>query len=244
MVDVITLVKMYRDGHITDYSLCSEIQNNLKMQCRTNVYVGTDATATSPCSFLVSCLPIKTNTGYRLDIILDKRMLSGSAIKPEEISRMIEAVMAHGESVVFELNRELSKMKLIDLPLSDLIKLYLRIYKKSLSILPQDIVERANSAKIINARELDSYILSLEDSYPKVSEIIETIAIKDLMPIQFVDAAKALSTEVEKVTYAIDPDKVQSDTVNNSLIGVVTNPEKSDWEHKDLPHDYKPLTMY
>ena len=73
--DLELVFKYYKVGKITEFTLCSELEEYLETNLRTQVIINSEAKGSASNSFIVALLPVRSENGYKVKYIIDKKVL-------------------------------------------------------------------------------------------------------------------------------------------------------------------------
>lgn len=209
------LFKYYKEGKVTEFTLCSEIEDYLSTNLRTKVEIAKGSSSTS---YIVAFLPIKTDVGYKVKYIIDKAALDTNFISDDDIVACLDNLKDAEQQILMAFHKELSVMKYNEVGLSELLASYLKIFRMGQSVLPYSVKEKAIKNKILDTSLVDSYIEKLETYSERLSVIIEELGVKKVVPAEFIDAAKNLiSYQVERRVVVGDPGVPNLNQLNTLL---------------------------
>lgn len=209
------LIKYYKVGKVTEFTLCSEIEEYLSTTLRTQVEI---SKGTHNATYVVALLPIKTETGYKVKYIIDKAAIDSPYLTEEDIVDSLDCLKYAEQEILRALHKELSVLKYNEAGLSELLASYLRVFRIGQSALPVSVKEKVIKNKMMDPSLVDTYIEKLEGYTDKLSNIIEELGVRNVVPTQFIDAAKKLmNAQVERRAVIGDPGTPELNSLNTIL---------------------------
>ena len=209
------LIKYYKVGKVTEFTLCSEIEEYLSTTLRTQVEI---SKGVHNATYVVALLPIKTETGYKVKYIIDKAAIDSPYLTEEDIVDSLDCLKYAEQEILRALHKELSVLKYNEAGLSELLASYLRVFRIGQSALPVSVKEKVIKNKMMDPYLIDSYIEKLEGYTEKLSNIIEELGVKNVVPTQFIDAAKnMMKSQCERRTVIGDPGVPEVNSLNTIL---------------------------
>ena len=209
------LIKYYKVGKVTEFTLCSEIEEYLSTTLRTQVEI---SKGTHNATYVVALLPIKTETGYKVKYIIDKAAIDSPYITEEDIVDSLDCLKYAEQEILRALHKELSVLKYNEAGLSELLASYLRVFRIGQSALPVSVKEKVIKNKMMDPSLVDVYIEKLEGYTDKLSNIIEELGVKNVITMQFIDAAKKMmNSQCERRTVIGDPGVPEVNSLNAIL---------------------------
>ena len=209
------LIKYYKVGKVTEFTLCSEIEEYLSTTLRTQVEISKGA---HNATYVVALLPIKTETGYKVKYIIDKAAIDSPYLTEEDIVDSLDCLKYAEQEILRALHKELSVLKYNEAGLSELLASYLRVFRIGQSALPVSVKEKVIKNKMMDPSLVDVYIEKLEGYTDKLSNIIEELGVRNVVPTQFIDAAKKLmNAQVERRAVIGDPGTPELNSLNTIL---------------------------
>jgi len=190
VVDIAKLLKYHREGNISTFTLCTEIEEDLSSHLDIRVELTNDTVSSTTETFIATLLPIKTENGYRLEYLIDKKAIGSTIVTDEDVRDAILALHEAEDTILLSFQKELSKIPYCDLTLHDVLSIYLKIYKMTLDALPTEIKGKISEYKLIDLKAIDDAIEYMVVTTEPVERIIESLTVKNILPDEFIKAAK------------------------------------------------------
>ena len=186
------LLKYYKDGTLTEFALCSGIQSALAGHIRTNVSITSDTVTQTNSTFVVAIMPIKTEAGYRVEYLIDRKALGADAVSNSDIARCLYSLKEHEVEIISTFQKELAKIKYCDFALSDAIRIYTQMMRLSVAALPYDFKVKAEALELIDVNAIDIAIEKIYNAEEPIERIIEELAVNGILPDAFIKEAKGM----------------------------------------------------
>lgn len=177
------LFKYYKEGKITAFTLCSELEEWMDPVTRIQFVISGDAP-----NFVVGVIPIKTDAGYKIQYVLNGNILKNNVLSSEEILEILSALKSNEYRFIKAFNDELKQIADVEITTRDVIQIYLKIYRMCI-----DKGYGTALYKIIDQKQMDlidNTIVALEEFTESTEQIIENICVKGVCPVEYVEAAK------------------------------------------------------
>ena len=168
--DLELVFKYYKAGKITEFTLCSELEEYLETNLRTQVIINSESKGSASNSFIVALLPVRSENGYKVKYIIDKKVLDSQTITFKELKQIAD----------------------VEMSLRDALIVYSKIYRMCLDAFPYDILQKAKRENVLDIDRIDETIEKLMGFDEKTEYIIETLVINNMLPVQFIEEAKKL----------------------------------------------------
>lgn len=187
------LFNYYKEGKVSEFTLCSELEDYLQTNLRTQVVIETETSGSSASSFVAALLPIKTDIGYKVQYLIDKKAINSNLINVNEIIEILDFLKNSEQKVLAAFRKELQLIPDGNMTVRDALIIYTKIYRMCLDAYPYNIRQKLYTNKLLDSDAIDEEIEKLMNYVDKTEHIIETLIIKDIVPVMFVDEAKKLA---------------------------------------------------
>lgn len=187
------LFNYYKEGKVSEFTLCSELEDYLQTNLRTQVVIETETSGSSASSFVAALLPIKTDVGYKVQYLIDKKAINSNLINVNEIIEILDFLKNSEQKVLAAFRKELQLIPDGNMTVRDALIIYTKIYRMCLDAYPYNIRQKLYTNKLLDSDAIDEEIEKLMNYVDKTEHIIETLIIKDIVPVMFVDEAKKLA---------------------------------------------------
>lgn len=212
------LLKYYKDGTLTKFALCSGIQTALAGNIRTNVSITSDSVTQTNSTFVAAIMPIKTEAGYRVEYLIDKKALGADAVSNTDIANCLYSLKEHEVEIVSAFQKELAQIKYCDFALSDAIRIYTQMMRLSVAALPYDFKVKAEALELIDIDAIDKAIEKIYTADEPIEHIIEGLTVKGILPDAFIKEAKGM-VDHRTVTRIVIGDSKPSINILQSTFG-------------------------
>ena len=187
------LFTYYKEGKISEFTLCSELEDYLQTNLRTKVIIETETSGSSASSFVAAILPIKTDIGYKVQYIIDKKAINSNLIETKEIIEILDFLKNAEQKVIASFRKELQMIPDNSMTVRDALIIYTKMYRMCLDAYPYPVRQKLHNNHLLDVDAIDANIDKLMDYNEKTEHIIETLLIKDIVPLLFVEEAKKLA---------------------------------------------------
>ena len=190
--DLELVFKYYKAGKITEFTLCSELEEYLETNLRTQVIINSEAKGSASNSFIVALLPVRSENGYKVKYIIDKKVLDSQTITFKELICILDCLKNDEQKILAAFRHELKQIADVEMSLRDALIVYSKIYRMCLDAFPYDILQKAKRENVLDIDRIDETIEKLMGFDEKTEYIIETLVINNMLPVQFIEEAKKL----------------------------------------------------
>lgn len=233
----VDLVKLYKEGKITEYVFQQEMSNFMGSMSEVKVYSESKANTVS--TFGIFIIPEIHINGIKIVYLVDKNAIFNLYTEQELIERL-DLIRTKKQVVIREIFTFNKTHETSFVSLGEAVACYLRIYEIALPML-----RKANSDFIPTEKEIDDAILNLS-SGNSVEEIIESLSLKNILTAPVIAAAKGLAHLPEGLSASSsvkfgDPSSIPTMNLGQQEIRSLCDGTFSR-EHKEIKFDYLPNT--
>lgn len=204
------LFNYYKEGKITEYTLCSELEDHLQTNLRTKVIIDTENSGAASSSFVVALIPIRTDAGYKVEYVIDKKILQVNTLTAAEVIEIIEFVKNEEQRILSVFLKELKKIPDVDMTLRDALIIYTKIYRMCLDAYPYQVRNKLANLKLLDTELIDNNIDKLMGFDERTEHIIEALVVNNIIPNNYIIEARKLAYHSNEANQLLSNDTFPS----------------------------------
>ena len=210
------IFKYYTEGKLSEYTFCSELEDYLDSGLRTRVTLASDLGGVSS-SFVVALLPIKTDAGYKVEYILDKKMIKSNSVTHEELIEAIDSLKYGEQKILSMFKEELKMIPDVDLTVRDTLAIYTKLYLRELDFLPSTLKAKLIEKNILKEDLVKLTLDKLMGFADRTDQIIEKIKVDDILPDRLIDEAERLVSHDVSVRIVLGDNEPSLNTLESQF---------------------------
>ena len=207
------LFNYYKEGKISEFTLCGELEDYLESGVRTKVTIDGQGNGSANTSFILGFLPIRTDAGYRVEYLIDKKSINTTAITNADLIEIIDYVKHDEQKLLTIFKEELKRIPEADMTVRDALIVYTKVYRAGLDSYPFQVKEKLEKANLLNIDLIDANIDKLMGFDERTDHIIEALVVNNVLPIKFIDEAKKLASNSVALSVKIGSDEPDLNTL-------------------------------
>jgi len=197
------LIKYYKEGKISEFTLCSELSDILSDENYANIILTKDTVSATTNSFVAALMPEKGNNGLKVNYVIDKKAVASDIVTDEDVANCLLALKTNAQNILAAYIKELNQVKMVDFALSDAVLIYSKIFRMSVNSFSEEFKAKAKEINLIKYDEIDDAITKMQTDISNVNQVIECLLVNDLIPDVFIDTAKEMVTNQTKTRITI-----------------------------------------
>lgn len=204
------VVNLYRNGKITQYVLEKELTNAVQGIIPASVKIVKDPGSTNT-TFGIATVPNKSGKIFSVEYLIDYNAINGFLTVKENLELLFRETR-NTQKILSAYAKFLAIKKGMEIPYSEAVIFFLGLYKMTLLNFSEELRTKLLSLKSLpEIRKIEEEIEKLENGTEKVEIVLERLIVEDLVPKEFIEAAKELSRSTINTSYEpvekSDPEK-------------------------------------
>jgi hypothetical protein len=191
MEELTDLVEMYKNGKLTKFSMESELAKFIDIVTYSTVSLETSVVGNDNVTYIAGVLPESINGDVKVTFVLDDHLVK-TLLEGDELEGILTGLKSAYPKAITLLNDFIRTRKGSEVPMSECIALYAKIYKLGVQSMPADVLRRFAASNSYNERSIDDILLALDTGNETIAKVVEYATVMHVMPKSFLFAAERL----------------------------------------------------